>query len=97
MGSPGEGWEGGVSCHRGFELVRLPGATSARAIQLRPFTGKEYIESLRDEREVYIYGERVADVTTHPAFRNSVRSIAEAGLMREAGSYTPKCATTVGA
>ena len=43
----------------------------------RPFTGKEYIESLRDEREVYIYGERVADVTTHPAFRNSVRSIAK--------------------
>jgi len=24
--------------------------------QNRPFTGKEYIESLRDEREVYIYG-----------------------------------------
>ena len=42
----------------------------------RPFTGAEYIESLRDGREVYIDGERVADVTTHPAFRNSVRSIA---------------------
>src|SRR3954467_15448898 len=43
----------------------------------RPFTGQEYVESLRDEREVYIYGERIADVTTHPAFRNSVRSIAK--------------------
>ena len=43
----------------------------------RPFTGQEYMESLRDEREVYIYGERVNDVTTHPAFRNSVRSIAK--------------------
>jgi 4-hydroxyphenylacetate 3-monooxygenase len=42
----------------------------------RPFTGAEYIESLRDGREVYIDGERVADVTTHPAFRNSVRSLA---------------------
>src|SRR5271170_2323687 len=42
----------------------------------RPFTGDEYIESLRDGREVYIDGERVADVTTHPAFRNAVRSIA---------------------
>jgi len=42
----------------------------------RPYTGAEYIESLRDGREVYIDGERVADVTTHPAFRNSVRSIA---------------------
>ena len=42
----------------------------------RPFTGAEYIESLRDGRAVYIEGERVADVTTHPAFRNSIRSIA---------------------
>ena len=33
-------------------------------------------QSLRDGREVYIEGERVADVTTHPALRNSVRSIA---------------------
>ena len=42
----------------------------------RPYTGAEYIQSLRDGREVYIDGERVADVTAHPAFRNSVRSIA---------------------
>src|SRR5258705_1381920 len=42
----------------------------------RPFTGAEYLESLRDGREVYIYGERVEDVTMHPAFRNSARSIA---------------------
>jgi 4-hydroxyphenylacetate 3-monooxygenase len=42
----------------------------------RPFTGKEYLESLRDGREVYIQGERVDDVTTHPGFRNSARSIA---------------------
>jgi 4-hydroxyphenylacetate 3-monooxygenase len=41
-----------------------------------PFTGSEYLESLRDEREVWIFGERVKDVTTHPAFRNSARSIA---------------------
>jgi 4-hydroxyphenylacetate 3-monooxygenase len=42
----------------------------------RPFTGQEYLESLRDGREVYVYGERVKDVTTHPAFRNAARSIA---------------------
>src|SRR3954451_18550426 len=42
----------------------------------RPFTGAEYLESLRDGREVYIYGERVDDVTTHPAFRNTARMIA---------------------
>ena len=42
----------------------------------RPFTGAEYLESLRDDREVWIYGERVKDVTMHPAFRNAARSIA---------------------
>jgi 4-hydroxyphenylacetate 3-monooxygenase len=42
----------------------------------RPMTGDEYIESLRDDREVWIYGERVEDVTTHPAFRNPVRMTA---------------------
>src|SRR5258708_6577018 len=44
--------------------------------EARPFTGAEYLESLRDGREIYIYGERVPDVTTHPAFRNAARSIA---------------------
>jgi 4-hydroxyphenylacetate 3-monooxygenase len=43
----------------------------------RPFTGKEYLESLRDGREVYVYGERVADVAAHPAFRNAARTIAK--------------------
>src|SRR4029077_5107063 len=42
----------------------------------RPFTGAEYLASLDDGREVYIYGERVDDVTTHPAFRNAARSVA---------------------
>ena len=46
------------------------------ADRCRPFTGAEYMESLRDGRDVYFDGERVTDVTTHPAFRNSVRSIA---------------------
>ncbi len=39
-------------------------------------TGEEYLESLRDGRTVYFHGEKVNDVTTHPAFRNSARSIA---------------------
>ena len=39
-------------------------------------TGQEYIESLRDGREIYLYGERVKDVTSHPAFRNPARMIA---------------------
>src|SRR5689334_18846140 len=42
----------------------------------RPMNGAEYLESLRDGRDIWIYGEKVGDVTTHPAFRNGVRSIA---------------------
>ena len=42
----------------------------------RPLTGDEYIESLRDGREIFLYGDRVRDVTTHPAFRNPVRMTA---------------------
>jgi aromatic ring hydroxylase len=41
-----------------------------------PMTGAEFLESLRDGREVYIYGERVTDVTTHPAVRNTARMTA---------------------
>ena len=37
-----------------------------------PTTGAEYLESVRDGREIWIYGERVKDVTTHPAFRKMV-------------------------
>jgi 4-hydroxyphenylacetate 3-monooxygenase len=42
----------------------------------RPYTGAEYMESLRDGREVYINGARIDDVTTHPSMRNSIRSLA---------------------
>ena len=47
-----------------------------RAATDRPLTGAEYLASLRDDREIYIYGDRVKDVTTHPAFRNSAASMA---------------------
>ena len=38
--------------------------------------GQDFVEGLRDGRVVYIGGERVDDVTTHPAFRNAARSYA---------------------
>ncbi|MBY8851447.1 Pyoverdin chromophore biosynthetic protein pvcC, partial [Saccharothrix sp. MB29] len=42
----------------------------------RPLNGQEYIDSLRDDREVFLYGERVKDITRHPAFHNPVRMTA---------------------
>lgn len=39
-------------------------------------TGEEYLESLRDGREVWVHGEKVADVTTHPAFARVAKEMA---------------------
>jgi 4-hydroxyphenylacetate 3-monooxygenase len=49
-------------------------------------TGEQYLEGLRDGRVVYIGGERVDDVTTHPAFRNAARSYARIYDARFEGS-----------
>ena len=38
--------------------------------------GADYLEGLRDGRVVYVGGERVDDVTTHPGFRNAASSYA---------------------
>jgi 4-hydroxyphenylacetate 3-monooxygenase len=39
-------------------------------------TGADYLESLKDGRQIVIGDEIVTDVTTHPAFRNTARSFA---------------------
>ncbi len=41
-----------------------------------PYTGREFLDSLDDGREVWIYGERIANIAEHPAFRNTARMIA---------------------
>ena len=41
-----------------------------------PYTGSEFLDSLDDGREVWIYGERVGKITEHPAFRNTARMVA---------------------
>jgi len=38
--------------------------------------GAEYLDSLRDDRDVYLYGDRVKDVTLHPGFANPARMVA---------------------
>ena len=60
--------------HRGRER-RIPSGLGGAKMPAR--TGQEYIQDLKEQgAEVYIHGERVKDVTTHPAFRNGVRSLA---------------------
>ena len=39
-------------------------------------TGRDYLDSLRDGRCIYLAGERVPDVTVHPAFRGVTETVA---------------------
>src|SRR5215475_5584674 len=50
--------------------------TTGKVKASAPQTGADYLASLSDGREVYIYGERVKDVTKHQAFRNTARMVA---------------------
>src|SRR4029079_17262243 len=62
------------------ESMTPPDAVAAKtpkagAVTL-PYTGREYLESVDDAREIWIYGERVKRITEHPAFRNCARMLA---------------------
>ncbi|MFF5179661.1 4-hydroxyphenylacetate 3-hydroxylase family protein [Micromonospora sp. NPDC000316] len=57
-------------------MTELADRPTADVRRTRPMTGDEYVESLRDGREIYLYGDRVRDVTRHPAFHNPVRMTA---------------------
>lgn len=39
-------------------------------------SGREYLESLRDGREIWLDGERIEDITAHPGFRATAQSFA---------------------
>ena len=67
---------------RGGMTMRPDPTTTIRA---RPFTCQEFLESLRGPREIWIYGERVADVTTHPAFATPRYLRKGQGLFSRAG------------
>lgn len=45
-------------------------------------TASGFLESLRDEREIWLEGERVKDVTTHPRLRGAALTIAELYAMQ---------------
>jgi 4-hydroxyphenylacetate 3-monooxygenase len=67
-------------------------------------TGKQYLDGLREqEREVWLGGERVRDVTSHPGLRNGARAIASLydlqhdAKLRETMSYvSPSSGQRVG-
>jgi 4-hydroxyphenylacetate 3-monooxygenase len=73
---PGAGTGTETGTGTGTDSGADTGTGTGTGTGVRPFTGEEFLESLRDGRNVWIHGERVEDVTTHPAFRGSARSLA---------------------
>src|SRR2546428_12831139 len=67
-------------------------------------TGAEYIKGLQEqEREIWLRGERIKDVTTHPGLANGVRAIAalydlqhDPGLRDEMTYISPTSGERVG-
>src|SRR6266568_3663363 len=95
-----------VNYTNGLMRWYAPSKKSSRAEERKVLrTGKDYIESLRDGREVWIDGEQVGDVATHPAFapmvsvRARIYDLAHeartAGLLTYTDDETAeRCATT---
>ena len=54
---------------------------------LGAMTGKRYIASLRDGREVWIDGRRVEDVTEHPAFKPMIQELARVYDLQNSDRY----------
>jgi len=51
-------------------------------------TGEQFLRGLRDEREVWVDGERVRDVAGHPAFAGAARTLAELFDLQHAHAST---------
>ena len=51
-------------------------STNGSPRKTQPLTRTGYIDSLRGRREVWVHGERVDDLTTHPVFRNGAHMFA---------------------
>ena len=74
--------------------------------ETRPRTGQNYIDAIKDDgRKVFIDGEEVGDVTTHPAFREAIKTTARLydiasepanrNLMRFSAEASPKSITRI--
>jgi len=68
-------------------MTTKPAETMTEGQAPGPMTGRRYLESLRDRREVWIDGERVEDVTTHPAFKDMVGELARVYDLQNSPHY----------
>jgi 4-hydroxyphenylacetate 3-monooxygenase len=57
-------------------------------------TGKQFLEGLKDGREIYLEGERVTDVTTHPRFARMAQTLAKVYDLQHDPKYTDEMTFT---
>jgi 4-hydroxyphenylacetate 3-monooxygenase len=50
-------------------------------------TGKQFLEGLHDDREIWLEGERVEDVTTHPKFARMAQTLADVYDLQHNAKY----------
>ena len=86
------GSRAGVGVRRPLEARKTPDHLTADRRRTRVIrTGDEYRESIRDGREVWMNGEKIEDVTTHPAFKPAVDARARIYDMQ----HRPECQETM--
>jgi 4-hydroxyphenylacetate 3-monooxygenase oxygenase component len=61
--------------------------TQATTPTLGAMTGARYIDSLKDGREVWLDGQKIDDVTTHPAFTGMVHELARIYDLQHTAAY----------
>jgi 4-hydroxyphenylacetate 3-monooxygenase len=69
-----------------IETMAAPIETKA-AGAAGPMTARRYLASLKDGREVWIDGARVADVTAHPAFKDMIAELARVYDLQNSAQY----------
>src|SRR5262249_9009709 len=73
---------------RGFsqlrQVARRPRSGRPEGAEMGIRTGKQFLDALRDGREIWIDGERVSDVTTDRRFAGAAHSLAELYEMQHA-------------
>src|SRR5215470_4479120 len=65
---------------------RIP-MTQAGTTAQGAMTGARYIDSLKDGREIWLDGQKIHDVTTHPAFAGMVHELARIYDLQHTEAY----------
>src|SRR5262245_6544128 len=73
--------------HLSFSNRAGRGRSATRSIIMANRTGADYIKALRDGREVWHAGRRIEDVTKHPGFSGTIKTLAVLDYSQHTAEY----------